>query len=128
MKFRTVITLTIAVIMIASIGFAEEFKPSRSDVEDYCTKSGKVFIKATIKAKSASAASVQEFIKKEINRTKFVNNIFNSESMKKFTAEKLNEDVPGAQKEINTYMAQGGNEGYLVKSFSDGCIKGFFKE
>jgi hypothetical protein len=128
MNFRTVITLTTVAIMIASIGFANEFKPSRSDVEDYCTKSGKVFIKASIKAKSASASSVQEFISKEIKRTRFVNSIFNSESMKQFTAEKLNEDVAGAQQEINSYMDKGGTETFLVKSFSDGCVKGFFKE
>jgi hypothetical protein len=120
MNFRTVITLTTVAIMITSIGFAKEFKPSRSDVEDYCTKSGKVFIKASIKAKSASASSVQEYISKEIKRTRFVNSIFNSESMK--------QDVAGAQQEINTYMDKGGTEAFLVKSFSDGCVKGFFKE
>lgn len=134
MKPYALVTATVIATLTASLCLANEFKPSRADVEDYCSNSGRIFIKASIMAKTGAPDAVKKYIKDEVNRTTFVNKTFNSPKMKEFTADKLYEDVPSAKEEINGFMNQKSiktrqqKEAHLIKSFSDGCVKGFFKE
>ena len=132
MPTRLCLPFSLALLLFATVVQASEFRPSRTDVENYCAQSGRIYIKAVLMSQQEHPDTVKGYINSAIRQTTFINSTFNSPQMKEFTAGKLFDDISLSQKQVAEYMAlqgggdQAGKEELLITAFQDGCVRGFF--